>query len=337
MRLLSGIVAGAGLECTLIGDASLSARTMKRIIDPLRQMGCTIEGKDGGDFAPLKTGPHSGVRAIRYPLPIPSAQLKSSVLLAGLFSEKPVEVVESVLSRDHTERLLELETESYGSGKIISSSRSDKIPAQNYLVPGDFSAAAFWMVGGTIHPDANVTIENTGMNPTRSALYQILKEMGGNFERTNDRTNQKEPATDLTVRSSSLKSIDLDPALVPNCIDELPILMVAMCFAEGTSVISGAEELRHKETDRLAAMHEILTKAGAKTELKSDGIVIHGRPDFQPLPERFPSHHDHRMAMAAAILALRSKGTSEVMDAECTSISYPNFWRDLSRLQESGN
>jgi 3-phosphoshikimate 1-carboxyvinyltransferase len=335
MRLLSGIVAGAGVECELIGDSSLSSRTMKRIIDPLHQMGCRIEGKDGGDYAPLKTGPNSGVRAIRYPLPIPSAQLKSSVLLAGLFSEDPVEVVESILSRDHTERLLELQTEPYGTGKMIRSSRSDKIPAQNYRVPGDFSAAAFWMVGGTIQPDSRITVENTGMNPTRSALFQILKEMGADFEQNNERINQKEPALDLTIRSSSLRSIDLDPALVPNCIDELPILMVAMCFAEGKSVISGAEELRHKETDRLAAMHEILTEAGAKTELKSDGIVIHGRPDFTPRPAKYASRHDHRMAMASAILAVRSNEPSEVMNAECTSISYPHFWRDLSTLQES--
>lgn len=334
MRLLSGIVAGAGIECELTGDASLSSRTMKRIIVPLKQMGCTLDGKEGA-YAPIKIGKHRGIRPLRYPLPIPSAQLKSSVLLAGLFSDEPVEVVESIPSRDHTERLLELHTEAFGTAKVIRSSRADRIPAQNYEVPGDFSAAAFWMVGGTIYPDAQIRIINTGLNPTRAAAFHILEQMGADFERSNDRTAQKEPVCDLTVRSSSLKAIDLDPALVPNCIDELPVLMVAMCFADGRSVISGANELRHKETDRLAAMHEILTLAGAQTELKEDGIIIYGRPDFEPDDSRYPSCHDHRMAMASAILALRSKGSSEVMDAECTAISYPDFWQHLSALQKN--
>lgn len=334
MRLLSGIVAGAGIECKLTGDASLSARTMKRIIEPLKQMGCTIDGKNG-IYAPITIGKHRGIRPLRYPLPIPSAQLKSSVLLAGLFSNEPVEVVESIPSRDHTERLLELHTEAFGTAKVIRSSRSDTIPPQNYEVPGDFSASAFWMVGGTIYPDAHISIVNTGMNPTRAAAFHILEQMGADIERSNDRIAQKEPVADLTVRSSSLKAIDLDPALVPNCIDELPVLMVAMCFADGRSVISGARELRHKETDRLAAMHEILTLAGADTDLKEGGIIIYGSPDFEPRPARYPSFHDHRMAMASAILALRSKGDSEVMDAECTAISYPHFWQDLSALQQN--
>lgn len=334
MRLLSGIAAGAGIDCELTGDSSLSSRTMKRIIEPLKQMGCTINGKEGA-YAPIKTGKHQGIRALRYPLPIPSAQLKSCVLLAGLFSEGPVEVVESIPSRDHTERLLDLQTEAFGTAKVIRSSRSDRIPAQNYEVPGDFSAAAFWMVGGTICPDSHIRIVNTGMNPTRAAAFHILEQMGAEFERSNDRIAQKEPVCDLTIRSSSLKAIDLDPALVPNCIDELPVLMVAMCFADGRSVIRGASELRHKETDRLAAMHEILTLAGARTELKEDGINIYGTPDFEPRPARYPSFHDHRMAMASAILALRSKGSSGIMDAECTSISYPDFWQHLSALQQN--
>ena len=334
MRLLSGITAGAGIDCELTGDSSLSSRTMKRIIEPLKQMGCTIDGKEGA-YAPIKIGKHQGIRPLRYPLPIPSAQLKSCVLLAGLFSEGPVEVVESIPSRDHTERLLELQSEAFGTAKVIRSSRSDIIPAQNYEVPGDFSAAAFWMVGGTICPGSQLRIVNTGMNPTRAAAFHILEQMGAEFERSNDRIAQKEPVCDLTIRSSTLKAIDLDPALVPNCIDELPVLMVAMCFADGRSVISGARELRHKETDRLAAMHEILTLAGARTELKEDGIIIYGAPDFEPQSARYPSFHDHRMAMASAILALRSKGTSEVMDAECTAISYPDFWQHLSALQQN--
>lgn len=331
MRLLTGIVAGAGISCSLTGDASLSARTMKRIIDPLRKMGCNIDGRKG-EFAPLEVGKNEGIRGIRFPLPIASAQLKSAVLLAGLFGEEPTEVVEALFSRDHTERLLDLKSEPYGTGKIIRSSRADILPAQNYSVPGDFSASAFWLVAGAIHPNASIQMRKVGMNPTRSAALTVLKDMGANIVLENESMEGQEPVTDLHVKSGQLSNIKLDPALIPNCIDELPILMVAMCFADGVSVISGAEELRHKETDRLAAMAKILSLAGAKLELKDDGIVIYGRADFIPEPATFPSYHDHRMAMAAAVLSLRASGTSGVLDSECTAISYPQFWSHLHQI-----
>ncbi|MDR9364250.1 MAG: 3-phosphoshikimate 1-carboxyvinyltransferase [Balneolaceae bacterium] len=334
MRLLSGIVAGAGVECTMIGDESLSARTMKRIIDPLRKMGCKIDGKEG-IYAPLEIHSHDGVKGMRYPLPIASAQLKSCVLLAGLFGDEPTEVVEDVLSRDHTERLLQLETEPYGSGKIIQSSRDHIIPPQNYRVPGDFSAAAFWLVAGSIHENAEIHLSGTGVNPSRDAVYHILEEMGASFKKTNNRLAGKEPVSDLFVESSDLKPIHLDPALIPNCIDELPILMVAMCFADGKSVITGAEELRHKETDRLSAMAEILNLAGTEVELQQDGIIIQGRRDFKPSAATFPTYHDHRMAMAAAVLATKGTDTSAITHADCTAISYPKFWTDLQTLSDS--
>lgn len=334
MRLLSGIVAGAGVECTMIGDESLTARTMKRVIDPLQKMGCNIDGREGV-YAPLEIHPHDGVQGMRYPLPIASAQLKSCVLLAGLFGEEPTEVIEDVMSRDHTERLLQLETEPYGSGKIIRSSRDHIIPAQNYRVPGDFSAAAFWLVAGCIHDNAEIHLNGTGVNPSRDAVYHILEEMGASFKKTNNKLAGKEPVSDLSVESSDLQPINLDPALIPNCIDELPILMVAMCFANGKSVITGAEELRHKETDRLSAMAEILNLAGADVELQQDGIIIHGKKDFQPTAATFPTYHDHRMAMAAAVLATKGTDTSTITHADCTAISYPNFWKDLQTLSDS--
>lgn len=331
MRLLTGIVAGAGVRCTLIGDESLSARTMKRIIDPLKKLGCNIEGKNG-EYAPLQISPHNGVKGIRYPLPIASAQLKSAVLLVGLFGEEPTEVVETVMSRDHTERLLDLNSEPFGSGKIIRSSLSDKIPAQNYRVPGDFSAASFWLVAGSIQADSEIKLPGVGMNPSRIAALKVLDQMGAKIERSNNRMEGKEPVSDLTVSTANLKGIDLDPVLVPNCIDELPILMVAMCFAEGTSVISGAEELRHKETDRLAAMNEILESSGANIEIKKDGMIIHGNPGFKPQAASYNPYHDHRMAMAAAVLATKASGDSGISDAECTAISYPDFWTHLHQL-----
>lgn len=334
MRLLSGILAGAGIECELIGDESLSARTMKRIIDPLRQMGCSIEGRDQ-KFAPLKIGPNTGVKAMRYPLPIASAQLKSCVLLAGLFGEEPTEVVEMVPSRDHTERLLNLKSESYGTGKIIRSSKSDRLPAQSYVVPGDFSAAAFWLVAGSIYPEAELKLQKVGINPSRTGAYHILEDMGADFSKSNNGFAGREPVADIRIKSAQLSPIKLDPKLIPNCIDELPVLMVAMCFASGKSVISGAEELRHKETDRLSAMAEILSSAGAEIELQKDGMIIYGDPDFTPRPSRFNSYHDHRMAMAAAVLSIRSSGICEIEGAECTSISYPEFWTHLHKLTQS--
>jgi len=334
MRLLSGILAGAGIECELIGDESLSARTMKRIIDPLQQMGCAIEGREQ-KFAPLKIGGHTGVKPMRYSLPIASAQLKSCVLLAGLFGDEPTEVVETVPSRDHTERLLDLKTEPFGTGKIIQSSRNDLLPSQNYQIPGDFSSAAFWLVAGSIHPEAELELNRVGINPSRTGAYHILEEMGANFTQTNSAFAGKEPVADIHIKSAQLNPIELDPKLIPNCIDELPVLMVAMCFADGKSVISGAEELRHKETDRLSAMAEILNTAGAEIELQDDGMIIYGDPEFTPRPSRFNSYHDHRMAMAAAVLSTRSVGMCEIEGAECTSISYPQFWTHLHELTQS--
>jgi 3-phosphoshikimate 1-carboxyvinyltransferase len=331
MRLLGGIVAGAGITCELVGDESLSSRTMKRIIDPLNALGCNIRGKNG-DFAPLMVSGHNGLRSMRFPLPIASAQLKSAVLLAGLFSEEPVEVIEQLPSRDHTERLLGLTSEVYGTGKMIRSSRSDIIPAQNYTVPGDFSAAAFWLVAGTIHANASLLIKHTGMNPSRIAALTILEEMGASIYTENPRIEGKEPVADVRIEPAELKAIDLNPAYIPNCIDELPVLMVAMCFADGISNITGAGELRHKETDRLSAMAEILTLSGASVELKEDGITIRGKKDFIPKSAVFPSYHDHRMAMAAAVLATKSQELSAVKDAGCTAISYPEFWNHLEQI-----
>ncbi|MEX0770443.1 MAG: 3-phosphoshikimate 1-carboxyvinyltransferase [Balneolaceae bacterium] len=332
MRLLSGILTGAGVRSRLTGDASLSARTMKRILEPLRQMGGRITGRHD-NYAPLDIQPDGVIQGIRYPLPIASAQLKSAILLAGLFGENPTEVIETGPSRDHTERLLQLPEEEYGNGKIIRSSLRSPIPIQNYRVPGDFSAASFWLVAGAIHPEAEILIRNMGLNPSRTAALQILQEMGADIEVRESEVSGPEPMGDVTVRSSGLRAVNLPPSLVPNCIDELPVLMVAMCFAEGRSEITGAEELRHKETDRLQAMANVLTASGGKFEVRKDGISIHGRGgSYRPDPAVFESEHDHRVAMASAVLALMADGRSTVRGAECTAISYPGFWSDLKSL-----
>ena len=331
MRLLSGIVAGAGISCRLVGDESLSARTMRRIIDPLEQMGAEIEAREG-DFAPLDIRRSKSLVPLRFELPIPSAQLKSCVLLAGLFGREPTRVIETVPSRDHTERLLQLGIVRDGNTRIISSSRLDELPEQSYAIPGDFSAAAFWLAAGAIHRAAEIRLPGTGMNPTRTAFLDILQEMGATLSIDSRHSEGAEPVADLTVASSELKPIDIPPERVPNCIDELPILAVTMLFADGVSRITGAEELRHKETDRLSAVSEMLEKAGAEFTEYKDGLEIRGNPEFRPEPAEYRSFHDHRIAMSAAILSLMADNESTVRAAECTAISYPSFWDHLQVL-----
>lgn len=331
MRLLSGIIAGAGIPARLTGDNSLSARTMKRIIDPLNKMGAQIDARDN-DFAPLKISRKGALKPLHFPLPIPSAQLKSCVLLAGLFGDDETEVIETLPSRDHTERLLQLPVNEQDGQKIIASSRSADIPEQSYRIPNDFSAAAFWLVAGAVHPEAEITLPNVGINPTRTGALDILKKMGANITVRNERKEGAEPGADLSVESSVLQPITITESIVPNCIDEIPILAIAMLFADGTSQISGAGELRHKETDRLAALADILEKAGANFTEFEDGFRIKGDPEFMPKAADFESYHDHRIAMSAAVLGLMGRQVSQVAGAECTAISYPSFWEDLTFL-----
>lgn len=331
MRLLSGIVGGAGIRCILTGDASLSARTMQRIIEPLRRMNIEIDARDD-DFAPLHISRSGPVKAIHFSLPIASAQLKSCVLLAGLFGEEETEVIETKTSRDHTERLLQLPIEEKDGQKIIRSSKNCMIPEQSYRVPGDFSAAAFWLVAGSIHSESSIKLPAVGMNPSRTGALDILQKMGAQITIENQRLEGFEPVADLHVLSSQLQPVHITEELVPNCIDELPILLVAMLFANGESSIRGAAELRHKETDRLKAMAHILEKSGADYKEFEDGFTIYGNPDFVPRASVFASEDDHRIAMSAAVLALMAETESTIQQAQCTRISYPSFWEDLSLL-----
>lgn len=334
MRLLSGIIAGSGLGATLTGDESLQNRPMKRIIKPLRLMGCHIEAKDD-NYAPLKfLSRNNGIRAIDYELPIASAQLKSCVLLAGLFGKRDTNVIETVPSRNHTELLLNLPVKKRGKGVSITSNDQIEIPLQNYTVPGDFSAAAFWLVAGSIVNDTQITIPNTGLNESRSAAYRILKKMGADIQTEDQHLEGREMTGTLIVKSSNLKAVTINPLDIPNCIDEIPILAVAMLFADGTSHIRGAKELRYKECDRISAMAHMFHEAGADFEELEDGLLIHGNPDFIPRKSTFITWKDHRIAMSAAILALKSEGTCTVKDAECTAISYPGFWEDLTKLMD---
>lgn len=331
MRLLSGIVGGAGVHCTLLGDESLSARTMKRIIDPLQEMGIEIKARKN-DFAPLQIRRRGTLKPLLYPLPIPSAQLKSCVLLAGLFGDSPTRVIEDVRSRDHTERLLSLPIKKTGKKRVIESHSNIDIPVQQYNIPNDFSAAAFWLVAGSIHPNASISMPATGINKSRTAAMKILNDMGAPISIQNKRHAGPEPVADLFVKSGKLEGIEIGDEIVPNCIDEIPILAIAMLFAKGRSKITGAEELRHKETDRLAALAEMLEATGARFTVFKDGLEIEGNPDFKPKSASIKSYHDHRIAMAGAILSLMGQTESEILNANCTAISYPTFWEDLQML-----
>ncbi|MCG8374041.1 MAG: 3-phosphoshikimate 1-carboxyvinyltransferase [Balneolales bacterium] len=333
MRLLSGVLVGAGTAVYLIGDPSLSSRTMKRIIDPLEQMGAHILARNG-EFAPMFVTREDPLVPIEYMLPIASAQLKSCILLAGLFGETPTKVIENVPSRDHTERLLNLNVEEENGVRVISASLKDEIPNQSYTIPADFSAAAFWLVAGCIMSDSEIRMKNVGLNPTRTGLLNILVQMGADITIENEGMVGAEPVGDIIVRSSRLYKIDIKKEFIPNCIDELPIISVAMLFAEGISVISGAEELRHKETDRIKAITRILEAVGANFEEMEDGLVIHGDPDFKFNSANFQSFHDHRIAMASAILSLKGNSESEIEDAESAAVSYKSFWEDLEVLSK---
>lgn len=334
MRLLAGVIAGSGVRVIMCGDASLSSRTMTRIIEPLEKMGAYILARNGA-YAPLMFSREDMLKPMDYELPIPSAQLKSCILLAGLFGSTPTRVIESLTSRDHTERLLNLNIEEVNGKKVISSSLEDEIPNQSYTIPGDFSSAAFWLVAGCIIPNSEIKLENTGLNPTRNALLGILQEMGANITIENERMEGSEPVGDITVCSSKLRAINIPKNKIPNCIDELPILAVAMTFAEGISLISGAAELRHKETDRIMAISKMLKAATVNFKENEDGVEIYGNPEFTFNGTTFESFHDHRIAMASAILALKGKKESTILDAECAAVSYAGFWEDLKMVSNN--
>ncbi len=333
MRLLSGILGGAGIEATLVGDNSLSKRPMRRIIDPLRIMGIEIQAQDD-NFAPLHISRNNPLRPIRFDLPIASAQLKSCILLAGLFGDKPTQVVERLPSRDHTERLLGLQIFDTGDERVIISENNQKIPAQNYHIPGDFSAAAFWLVAGSIVPGSHIILKDVGINPTRSSAINILERMGATIRYEKQQMGGAEPMADLIVDYHNLSPTVIHPEEVPNCIDEIPILAVAMAFADGESRIEGAAELRFKESDRLKAVAQMLQEAGIEVLEKKDGMVIHGNSGNHVKAAHFDSYDDHRIAMAAGILALRAAKPSTIDKAECVSISYPAFWDNLTNLTD---
>ena len=332
MRIISGILAGQSFETLLTGDESLSKRPMGRIIEPLSLMGAGIDPAEGGDHAPLRIKGSAGpLKSIDYRLPMASAQVKSCVLAAGLYADGKTRVTEPYQSRDHTERMLK-----YFSADIEKKDLSTEVMGlkelvpKDLVVPGDISSAAFFIVGALIVKGSRLLIRKVGMNPTRTGVIGVLQRMGADI-RVMDLEEGLEPVGDLEVRYSDLKGTVVEEKEVPLLIDEIPVLAIAACMAEGQTVIKGITELRVKETDRVRSITENLSRMGVRVEEEGNSLIIPGRSGRFAAAE-LDSFGDHRIAMSAAIAALASDGECVIRNTACADTSYPNFLDDLHRV-----
>jgi 3-phosphoshikimate 1-carboxyvinyltransferase len=338
-RLLSGLLAGQDFFTVLTGDESIRRRPMGRVVKPLREMGAVIAGRKGGELAPLAiTGQR--LHGIEYRSPVASAQIKSSLLLAGLFAEGVTRLSEPRLSRDHTERMFQffgIPLIRDGDVLVLQGRPAGGWVGNRVVVPGDFSAAAFFIVGATIVPGSDVTIQNVGLNPTRTGLLDVMRAMGADIQIIRQREEAGEPMADLRVKSAALKGVTIGPDLIPQTIDEFPILCVAASVAEGETVISGAEELRVKESDRITTMSTELKAMGAQITETPDGMIIRGigragANGRLKASDKAQSHGDHRVAMSLAIGGLTAEQGMTVADTSCVETSFPDFDRALAGL-----
>lgn len=327
-RLLTGLLSGQPFMSVITGDASLRSRPMGRVIKPLRQMGAEVFGRNGGACAPIVINGR-GLHGIEYKLPEPSAQVKSALILAGLFAEGQTRVEEPAPTRDHTERMLQhMGAPIKRAGTIVTVTRPHQaLRALSMNVPGDISAAAYWLVAGAIHPNGRVVISHCGVNPTRTGVIDILRGMGARITIGARESEGPEPVAELSTGSASLKGILLEGDVIVRAIDEVPILAVAACFATGKTVIRSAQELRVKETDRIAQTARELSRMGARIEELPDGMIIEGVGRLKGA--EVDSHGDHRLAMSLAIAGLMASGTTVIKGAEAASVSYPEFWDHL--------
>jgi 3-phosphoshikimate 1-carboxyvinyltransferase len=325
MRLLCGVLAGRPFTSTLAGDASLSRRPMQRVIEPLGRMGARIESRDGKGCAPLEIR-GGKLKGIRYAMPMASAQVKSAILLAGLQAEGATTVEEPQQSRDHTEimaRAFGAQLEVAGK-RMISVSGGNKLSATDVRVPGDLSSAAFFMIAAATVPGSEVLFKNIGCNPTRSGVIDVLRRMGASVELIGMRKEAGEPVADIRIAGGALRGVDIGPEMAARTIDEYPALAVAAALAEGATTISGAKELRYKESDRIAVMTEQLRRLGVRVEEREDGMAIEGRGRLEGALVK--SYGDHRVAMALAVAGLSSRGGIEIDDTACADISFPGFF-----------
>jgi 3-phosphoshikimate 1-carboxyvinyltransferase len=328
MRLLAGILAGQPFPSELTGDASLSARPMGRIMAPLSEMGARISARDGR--APLHIAPTDALHGVTYRLPVASAQVKSAVLLAGLFADGETTVIETVATRDHTERMLGLSSVVMGGERHITVEGGMRLVPRLWTVPRDFSAAAFFMVAGSIVDTGLLRLPGMGLNPTRTALLDVLRAMGADIRVENERTTGGEPIGDLVVRPAALSGVQVSGPVIANMIDELPVLALAAACADGVSEIRGAGELRHKETDRIAAVAEGLQTLGVRMDVHEDGWTIQGGGGLTG--GRVDAFGDHRIAMTMGIAGLVASGPVHVHGASVAAVSFPTFWSDLERI-----
>ncbi len=330
MRLLLGILAGQSFECVLTGDDSLSRRPMKRVVEPLKKMGAKIDGKEDGNFAPLKIE-GGKLKGIEYKLPVASAQVKSALLFAGLYADRDTVIYEKEKSRDHTEIMLK----HFGAdlsidGTCVKIAPTERLNPSQITVPGDISSASFFIVSALLNRDSRLLIKDVGLNPTRTGIIDVLKKMGGKIYIENQKTQDGELVGDIYVEGSELKSVTVKGEIIPRIIDEIPILSVACAFADGTSVIKDAKELRVKESDRIRAIAFNLRKMGVKVEELEDGLIIEGNKNLKPA--EFESFNDHRIAMSMAIASISLLGESKIKDIDCVSISFPSFFELLSSV-----
>lgn len=330
IRLMLGLLAShPGRFFTVTGDDSLRSRPMSRVVKPLQQMTAEIWGRKGNSLAPLAIQGQA-LKPIHYHSPIASAQVKSCILLAGLNTEGKTTVTEPALSRDHSERMLrafgaELSIDPETNSVTVTGNA--KLYGQKVIVPGDISSAAFWLVAASIVPGSDLVVENVGVNPTRTGVLEALSMMGADIQLENQREVAGEPVADLRVRSSQLKSCTIAGDIIPRLIDEIPILAVAAAFAQGTTIIRDAAELRVKESDRITVMAQQLNQMGAKVTELPDGMEITGGTTL--VGANVDSHTDHRIGMSLAIAALNASGTTTIHRAEAAAISYPNFTNTL--------
>ena len=333
MRLLSGALAGQDFSTTLTGDASLRSRPMQRIIRPLTEMGAVIESEKGG-YPPLRIR-GGQLKPITYKSPVASAQVKSAIMLAGLYCNGTTTVIEPGRSRDHTERMLRaMGAEIDIKNLEVSIKGRATLNPLDMTVPGDISSAAFFIVAGLLVPHSEILIKNTGVNPTRTGLIDILEMMGADIRLENERVVSGEPVADLNVKHSRLKGIDIGGDPVLKAIDEFPVICIAAAKAEGKTKITGAKELRVKESDRIATMAAELRKMNVDVEELADGLIIEGREKLRAAV--IQSHGDHRVAMSMAIAALAAQGETTIEDAGCIDTSFPGFIKMLESLERKG-
>jgi 3-phosphoshikimate 1-carboxyvinyltransferase len=332
IRLLAGMLASTGFNCVLAGDSSINRRPMGRILKPLSEMGANIYGRDNNTKAPIIIIGNNKLKGRSFDIDVSSAQVKSCLALAGLFSEGTTEIKQPAVSRDHTERMLEyFGADIFYDGKYTRITPGKKLTGKNIFIPCDISSAAYFIVACLILKESRIVIKDIGINPTRSYFIELVKNMGADIKIKNTRVLNNEQIADIEVNSSRLKSVLINKEFIPNIIDEIPVLCVAAAFSEGKTLISGAKELRFKESDRISCIVAQFKKAGVSIEEWDDGITINGNPDLKINEGVYESYGDHRIAMSVAILGLRSKTRIRILGSESIDTSFPGFKYELKK------